>query len=990
MLRVSLAVIVVSAALSMSHASDQTTVAPLTPAQSEFFEQKIRPVLVKHCYECHSAEAKGLNQLKAGLMLDSRQGLLVGGDSGAAVVPKKPEESLLLEALRYDTFKMPPKGKLPDAVIADFETWIKHGALDPRDGKGPVKTAGIDLVAGRTHWAYRPVLPVPPPAVKRADWALDSVDRYILQKLEARNLEPAADADKTTLIRRIYFDLIGLPPTLDQIDAFVNDSSPNAYPRIVDQLLASPQFGERWGRHWLDVVRYGESLTLRGFILPEAWRYRDYVIQSFNADRPYNQFLVEQVAGDLIPANPATDTLAEQQRRFVATTFLMLGNTNLEEQDKVQLRMDVVDEQLDVISKGFLAQTITCARCHDHKFDPIPTRDYYALAGILRNAKSLEHANVSKWLEFPLPVEPALNDLLKQHETAIAAVSEKIKLAREAIRGLASNGTGSAENFIVGPQSLPGVTVDDIQAKRVGEWKHSQFSKRYIGDGYLHDLDKDKGQKTLTFQPDQLKAGMYEVRLAYLSGSNRSPAVPVTVFSADGEKTITVNQQIDPPLEGRFISLGKYRFEQSGQGFVIVANEGTKGHVVADAVQFLPLDMVDTSANAPVLKKPGAASTPETLDKQRLLELAGLKKPGILSAAEILAKQRVVEIADLEKQLQALKASGPRRPMFMSVQEEKVIDDCPVHIRGTVHNLGEKVPRGFLQVASWSANPAFSSGQSGRMELGAWLADRQNPLTPRVMVNRIWHWLLGSGIVRTVDNFGTTGEAPSDPELLDHLAADFVSHEWSIKAVVRKIVLSRTYRLSSVASPDMERDDPENRLFGRSRRRRLDSECLLDSMLSVSGQIDFQAGGAGIRPGTDSDFSYEVLTTRRAVYWPVLRNSLPEILTAFDFPDPSMVGGQRNVSTVASQALFLMNSQFVRQQSQMTARRLLREPQLDLDGQIELAFRLVLGRLPSHSERVQSVKYVSIANLESEQQKLERWSRFVQALFGTLDFRYVD
>lgn len=968
MYRACLALFVVSATFAVAAAEDQAR-PPLTPPQAEFFEQKIRPVLVKHCYQCHSADARIKNQLKAGLALDSRQATLAGGDSGAAIVPGKPEESLLLDALRYDTFKMPPKGKLPDSVIADFELWIKNGAPDPRDGSAPAKQAGIDLVAGRAHWSYQPIRTILPPAVKRTDWPLDDLDRFILHRLESKQHQPAGDADRTTLVRRLYFDLLGLPPTPEQIDSFVNDRSADFYERLVDRLLASPQFGERWGRHWLDVVRYGESLTLRGFILPEAWRYRDYVIQAFNSDRPYDQFLTEQIAGDLMPVDQTRDHVAEKQRRLIATTFLMLGNTNLEEQDKVQLRMDVVDEQLDVITKGFLGQTVTCARCHDHKFDPIPTRDYYALAGILRNVKALEHANVSKWLEFPLPVDPELDRILKQREKAIAAIQVQINLARDAVKVLTSKSSGSPGADIVTAKSFPGTTVDDSQAKRVGEWKLSQYSKRYIGDGYLHDLDANKGQKSLTFQPDLPKAGVYEVRLAYLPGGNRAPAVPVTVFSADGEKTITVNQQINPPIEGRFVSLGQHRFEQNGQGFVIVANDGTKGHVIADAVQFLPLDMVDTGLNTSAsIQKKDAAST----------------------ASELQIKQRQQEIAALEKQMQELNASGPRRPMFMSVEEEKSIEDCPVHIRGTVHNLGEKVPRGFLQVASWGGLPIPSNAKSGRLELGAWLADRQNPLTSRVFTNRVWHWLFGQGIVRTVDNLGTTGEAPSHPELLDYLSGELMAHGWSVKGLVRKIVLSRTYRVSSMATTELQRDDPENRLFGRANRRRLDAECLLDSMLLISEQLDLRAGGPGIRPGTAADFAYEFQTTQRAVYWPVLRNSLPEIFTAFDFPDPSMVSGQRNVSTVASQALFLMNSKFVIQQAKFAASRLTQEPQLDLENRVNAAFRRVLGRLPGPAEREQAMKFLSADPAESEQQKLERWSRFVQALFGTMDFRYVD
>lgn len=939
---------------------------PLTAEQTEFFEKKIRPVLVKHCYQCHSQEAEATNQLKGGLLLDSREGTLTGGDSGPAVEPGKPDESLLLEALRFETFKMPPKGKLPESVIADFETWVKMGAPDPRVGKAPSKPAGIDIEAGRQHWAYRPLNRPGEPDVKNRNWPAGAIDRFVLASLEAKGLQPVADADRQTLIRRVYFDLIGLPPTPEQIDEFVNDPQPDAYERLVDRLLASSQFGERWGRHWLDVVRYAESLTLRGFIMPEAWRYRDYVIDTFNADRPYDQFLREQVAGDLLPAS----TLAERQRQNIATTFLVLGNTNLEEQDKVQLRMDVVDEQLDAITKGFLAQTVTCARCHDHKFDPIPTRDYYAMAGILRNSKTLEHANVSKWLELPLPVDAESESVFQKHETLVADLQKQITSAKELAKTLAAASGTSAGGVldVVAVKDLPGIVIDDTQAKKVGEWKLSQFSKRYIGDGYLHDLDGDKGTKTLTFQPELPKAGIYEVRLAYSPGDNRATEAPVTVFSADGEKTISINEKLPPPIEGRFVSLGQFRFEQNGQGFVIVANEGTRGHVIADAVQFIPADATD--ANPTTTTQPA-------------------EKPAPKDANSLQVSQQQGEIKRLEKALKELTAGGPQRPRFMSVQEEKVIEDCAIHIRGTVHNLGAKAPRGFLSVVGTGAAPTLPANQSGRRELGDWLAGPDNPLPPRVMANRIWHWLLGSGLVRTTDNFGTTGEVPSHPELLDYLATDFIAGKWSMKSLVRQIVLSRTYRLSSVASPQLVKSDPENRLLGRAYRRRQDAECLLDTMLFASGHLNLQAGGSTIKPGTTADFGYQFAITRRAVYWPVLRNALPELFEAFDFPDPSMVFGRRNASTVAPQALFLMNSPFVREQAGETAARLLRDVPEDDAARIDLAFRRLLGRLPTAAERTTALKYVQSESTDAKE-KAQRWSQLVQAIFGSLDFRYVN
>ena len=908
----------------------------------EFFEKKIRPLFVQHCYECHSESKK----VKGGLLLDARAGWAKGGDSGPAIVPGNLDESLLIEAVRYDgDFQMPPKGKLPDSAIRDLEEWVKRGAPDPRTGKAAATTTTIDLEAGRQFWSYQPIARPDVPEVQLAAWPRNDIDRFILAALESKNLKPSPEADRTTLIRRVYFDLIGLPPTPEQIDAFLADESPNAYEELVDRLLASPQFGERWGRHWLDVVRFAESLTLRGFVFKESWRYRDYVIDTFNRDRPFAQFLREQVAGDLLPA----ESLEDRQRQLVATTFLVLGNNNLEEQDKQQLVMDVVDEQLDVIGRGLLAQTITCARCHDHKFDPIPTKDYYALAGILKNGRALEHSNVSKWLEVPLPVEPEQEAVYKAHDEAVADLQGKIKSLKQALAK--ADTKGQAGPAVLAAGDLPGVIVDDSQAKKVGNWKASQFNKRYIGDGYIHDEDREKGQKTLTFLPELPKAGRYEVRLAYNGGESRSATVPVTVFSADGEKTITVNQKEVPPIEGRFISLGQFRFELNGQGFVIVSNEDTQGHVIADAVQFLPVEDGATSdAKAVAKATPADAKTGD-------------------------------DVKQLEKQLKELQASGPKRPMVMTVLEEKDIADTYIHVRGSVHNKGETVPRGFLQVATPFEAPPVSDTQSGRKELAEWLTRPDNPLPARVMANRVWHWLMDAGLVRTTDNFGTTGERPSHPELLDHLASRFIESGWSTRQLIREIVCSQTYRQVSTTNSVGQKADPENRLLWRMNRRRLDAECLRDAMLSIDGTLALDQGGPSYPEDLAADYGFVYTGTRRSVYAPVFRNALPELFEAFDFADPSLVTGARTTSTVAPQALFLMNHPFVIEHARTAAKRL--QTEVTSDGErIRLAYRRILGREPTAGERELALKFLSTGNEFA-------LAQLIQSLFASIDFRYV-
>jgi hypothetical protein len=929
-------------------------------------------------------------------------------------VPGNLDDSLLIDALKFDSFKMPPKGKLPERVIADFEEWVRRGAADPRKESSGLAQNGpkkIDVEAGRRFWCYQPIADPNVPTVRNTKAIpANSVDSFIQAKLDAQKLTPSAEANKTVLGRRLYLDLVGLPPRPGDLDAYLNDDAPDAYEKLVEQLLASPRFGERWGRHWLDVVRYGESLTLRGFVLPEAWRFRDYVVSTFNEDRSFADFIREQVSGDLLSA---TD-MATRRRNLIATTFLTLGNTNLEEQDKAQLVMDVVDEQLDVIGKAFLGQTIGCARCHDHKFDPIPMKDYYALAGILRNSKTLEHSNVSKWLEVPLPVEPSQESGFKKVEQQLASLQGRIKELKDAAKVAASAAAtadkatttvatttttpSAVQKSVPDMNSLPGVVIDDTQAKIVGEWKLSKFSRGYVGEGYLTDLNQGKGEKTLTFVPELPHAGKYEVRLAYIHGVSRSEAVPVTIFSADGEKVVHINQKAPPSIDKHFVSLGQYRFEQNGQGFVIVSNEGTTGYVIVDAVQFLPVELLNapaaTTNETASSKKKDKADDNNSKDRVAKDSDKDSAKSDAANVAKASAEDRDREIKALEKELKALTESSGKRPMYMTVKEEAKIDDTFIHVRGSVHNLGEKVPRGFLQVATYGDQPTISHSESGRRELGDWIADANNPLPARVAANRVWHWLFGSGLVRTTDNFGITGETPSHPELLDHLATQLIDSDWSIKSLVREIVLSRTYRQATATDKKNAAADPENRLLWRMNRRRLDAECLLDSVLMVSGDLRLDAGGKLFKNGTTSDYNYKHDTTRRAVYWPTFRNAMPELLEVFDAADPSMVVGKRNTSTVSPQALFMMNDDWIISQAKRAAENTLRAADQTDAERVRDAYRLALGREPSEREQKLALDYVTVPDSPADKKKpnprTQRWALFFQALFASVDFRYVD
>jgi hypothetical protein len=809
----------------------------------------------------------------------------------------------------------------------------------------------------REHWAYRPLLAPNVPPVRDEAWSDLAIDRYILAGLEANDLRPAPDADPEVLMRRVYYALTGLPPTPEEIEQFVAKPSPVAYRRLVDRLLDSPRFGERWGRHWLDVVRFGESSTLRGTVFTQAWRYRDYVIDAWNRDLPFNRFIMEQVAGDLLPA----ETWQEHRRQMTATSVLALGNTNFENQDKVQLRMDVVDEQLEVIGRAFLAQTMGCARCHDHKFDPIPTRDYYALAGILRNTKTLEHANVSRWLDLPLPSDPASEEQIREHENAVQQLQRQITAVKQL---LATDPSQHAS----GPKSVPidqlaGIVLDNTTAVLQGDWANSSNAPRFVGNGYLHGLNLGGSQQKVTFETQMPADGEYEVRVSYSPHPNRATTTPVTVYWANGQKTTRINQRTIPPIDRLFTSLGKFAFLRNEPVRVVVGTKGSDGYVIADSVQFL---------SESDLKQLAVQATPSPT--------AGGKE----QQDRLATSQR--ELASLEAELKKRQASAPPRDLVMSVLEESEIGNTHIHIRGSVHKLGAEVPRGFLRVASYGPSIDFMDHESGRRQLGQWLSGNSNPLTARVIINRLWHWLYGVGLVRTPDNFGTVGELPSHPELLDHLAFQFQREGWSIKSMLRQMVLSRTYQMSSHGTPAA--GDVENRLLWRMHRRRLEAECIRDTMLMVSGRLDLQMYGPTFLPDRKEDYDFHYEGLRRSVYAPAFRNALLDIFEVFDFADPSIVVGRRSVSTVPTQALFMLNNPFVIQQSRWAAERLWNELPTATDEQrIERAYRLVLGRRPRAAEMRLGLEYVGEADAST---RLDIWGELYQTLFASVDFRYVE
>jgi hypothetical protein len=744
---------------------------PLSAQDSDldFFEMKVRPLLSEHCFKCH-----GPSRHESGLRLDSLKNLRQGGDGGRVIVERDLARSRLLIAVRYmdPDLKMPPDDPLLDSQVKTLEEWVRRGTPWPTASRPPTTGSDpIDYQQWRTsHWAWQPVQDYEPPPSRDRTGASSPIDRFINARLEDSQLTPVPAAGKRQWLRRVTFDLIGLPPTPEEVRAFLEDDSPDLHERVIDRLLASPHYGERWGRHWLDVVRYADTTANDGnFVMRYAYRFRNYVIDAFNGDMPYDQFIKEQIAGDLLPATRRGDVL----RGHIATGFLMLGPKGLAEADKEQLRMDIVDEQIDVVGRAMLGVTLACARCHDHKFDPITTADYYSLAGIFRSLKVLNGNN--------------------------------------------------------GPTSM---------------WHEGE-----VVTPAIDQLAESQAQRTDVMFP----------------------------------------------------------LEQTGQ-------------------------------------------------------------------------------------------------------------DLKIHVRGKWQTLSALAPRSTPHLFAGEEPQRIDTKQSGRLQLADWIASSDNPLTARVMVNRIWQYHFGRGLVATSDNFGQLGELPSHPELLDYLARRFLADGWSVKSMHRRILLSNVYRraTSGTISNAASGSDPENRLLSRFPRRRLEAEAIRDAILAVGGQLDRRYAGGGesimdLFTGgevVDKDLGLVSVANiydsqgfdslRRSIYLPVIRNGQAEIFNVFDAADPNAVTTRRNESTVTTQSMFMLNSPFVRQHSLHFARRLLRQNGLDRAARIEHAFQLAFGRPASQQELMDGEQFIvdylaaldrSDADREAREQA---WQSYCQILFCTNEFIYVE
>lgn len=862
--------------------------AGLTPADREFFDQKVRPILTERCYSCHS-ESKG--KVKAGLQLDWREGWQKGGDTGPALVPGEPEKSLLIKAVRFTDpeLKMPPKGeRLTADQVGILVEWVQRGAPDPRDT--PDGTVAGSWNHPKDHWAFKPVQRPAVPAVGEASWAANPVDAFVLASLEKAGLPHSGPADKHTLLRRIYFDLIGLPPTPQESQEFLGDTSPDAFEKVVDRLLASPHYGERWGRYWLDVARYSDTKgqfkrQKESSVYPNAWTYRDYVIDAFNSDKPYDQFIREQLAADRLPAFKGGNSLA-------ALGFLTVGDRYNGNEN------DIINDRIDVVTKGFLGLTVTCARCHDHRFDPIPTADYYSLHGI-----------------FSSSVEPAVRPLLPSSGTNSPAYASYLREKSELEGRMTEVSSTVIAQAFGDTRRLAGVY---LFATTLGAKEASTY---LTNNGANPELLKNWDR--LAKVAGRRDGGIFRLWQAM-------QRVPAARFPEQARRILS--------------TLGRDERTRNLPTPVIDAFRGRAPKNLAELAAlygqlFANPDPAWQAQIATALREPAINIVPNRL------------------------KGRFFVLREQLDRLDMTHEGAPARAM--ALYDSMSPKDSPIFIRGEAENKGEVVPRRFLEILSGGRRPVFTEG-SGRLQLANAIASPECAMTARVMVNRVWQHHFGEGFVLTPDDLGNQSSPPSNPQLLDWLAAEFMHNGWSIKKLHRQIVLSNTYRQASEPSDLARQKDPDNRLLSHANVRRLEFEPLRDSILYVSGKLDLTVGGkpvdlsegthrssrkgAAIMDRLASNGTRLSVAGRRSVYGYIDREDLLEVLNTFDFANPTLCSGRRYETTVPQQALFLMNSPLVVEQ----ARNITQRPDFQAvqgeEERIRFLYALLFQRIPTPSE----------------------------------------
>jgi len=865
-------------------------------AAGVFFEKQVQPILEGACFDCHSHGAKSV---KGGLYLDSRSGWELGGNSGQIVVPGDPDASLLIQAIRYqdDDLQMPPKDKrLSEEHVAILEKWVRLGAVDPREA-----TVAEDVSA--KHWAFQPVRQPPLPQVKALDWVQSPIDLFVLSELEERGMRPSPRANRATIIRRAYFDLIGLPPTMEEVQRFESNRSPDAFVQLVDQLLASPQYGERWGRHWLDIARYADT---KGYVFqeerrfPYSYTYRDYVIDAFNQDLPYDQFIIEQLAADQMERG-------DDSRALAGMGFLTLGRRFLNNQH------DIIDDRIDVVTRGLMGLTVTCARCHDHKYDPIPTADYYSLYGVF--ASSQEPS------ERPLLEYDPSSPLYRDYEVELARVTSEWNDYRvsnqEGALSIARQKTGDYLMALYDAREANRSETENLVKKRkLGPVIAFRWQR------YLEGLD---GKFDSVFAP---WLGMTKL-------ANLEKEAKTLVFEMTSEPDVT--RQLNPALASRLL-----------ETMPVSASEIAK--VYGDLFASIEKKWLSRPKGAETLEDPSL----ESIRQLMYAEDAPTSIP--LGQATQLLEVRVQEkIRSLKRkvdQLPATHAGAPARAMAL-VDRKNAVEPV-VFLRGKPGSRGPKVPRQFLSLIEGEIRQPFEHG-SGRLELAQSIANADNPLTSRVIVNRLWRYHFGKPLVDTPSDFGIRAQVPSHPELLDYLASRLTTDDWSIKRIHRLMMLSNTYQQASGPDAWHAAKDSENRFLWRMNRKRLELEPLRDTLLAVTGSLDSKIGGQPV------EITEEPFAPRRTIYGFIERQNLPGMFRTFDLASPDSSSSGRFETTVPQQALFMVNSPFVQDLARNLEQEILSQGAGGLDEQVVSLFRSVLQRNPSQDE-----EKVAVAFLESQ------------------------
>ncbi len=1057
------------------------------PAGAEFFEKAVRPLLAERCQKCHGAE-----KAKGNLRLDSRAAMLEGGGNGPSVVPGKPAESLLIDAINYgDLVQMPPKSKLDAAEIATLTKWVELGAPWPGGDtpKAAIAAKGFDLGERAKHWSFQPVRRAEPPSVVAGDWPSNPIDRFLLAALEAKGLKPAPDADKRTLLRRVTFDLIGLPPTPVEVDAFLADEAPDALEKVVERLLASPHYGERWGRHWLDLVRFAETAGHEfDYNLNGASMYRDYVIRAFNADVPYNQFVVEHVAGDLLesPRRHPTDGTDES---ILGTGFFLLVEGTHSPVDVREEAARRVDNQIDVLSKTFLGLTVACARCHDHKFDAISTKDYYALAGYLHSSR-----HQMAFLDPPDRIGARIAELeaIKAEGKARLAASKfsggtkvaaYLLAAREVlhaaeptarqiaatrgldeatlarwVKALQEDGVRSPSHPLAAwaltgdrPAAKPprdtSLLFEDFENGTYEGWyvTGDAFGKGPTGTGEWIVRRDGERRFTSTVAPGVAHSGRVSDRLQGVLRSKTTPIrhryIHYLAAGRQGRINVVVDgfEKIRDPIYGPLtfsvdagdaprwytqdvgMWVGHDAYIEIADGASVrfesqaLLNSG-EGYVAVDEIRFSddPTPPARPSAFADALL--AGAAAPELLASRyeqaideamelwragklgddRAAVLGGLADRGLIrldggSASESPLEEWLARYGRAEAAIPA--------PSLAPALADGTGEDEHVAIRGSYKTPGDLVPRRFLEAIAGADQPAPASG-SGRLELARRMVDPANPLTARVMVNRLWKHHFGEGLVRSTDDFGVMGRAPTHPELLDFLATEFLRRGSSIKQMHRLLVLSHAYRMESRAEPSADLADPDNRLWHRRNVQRLEAEALRDAILSASGRLDLTMFGPSVpthltpfmegrgRPGSSGPLDG---AGRRSLYLNVRRNFLNPMLLAFDFPTPATTIGRRNVSNVPAQSLTLLNDPFVIGQARLWADRVLKEEGKTPGDRVVGLYQTAYGRPPTDRERADALAFLDDqAKLYGTPGDPRAWADLCHVLLNVKEFLYVN